>query len=147
MLKPTTARTAIVAAKPTAIFPRKSKITPSMAITRIMDPPCAGRKVTPVPRGKQVPASGGSTNVFKAVADASKGLEVAGMMRVLLDLLAQPPHVHVDRSGRYPGRFPPYGVEQLVAGKNASAMIDEVFEKPEFANSGGDNTILHSAPH
>ena len=60
------------------------------------------------------------------------------MMRVLLDLFAQPSHVHVDRSGRYPRCFPPHGVEQLIASKNTSAMIDEVFEKPKFADRGGD---------
>ena len=96
MLKPTTARTAIVAAKPTAMFPRKSKITPSMAIARIMEFSRVAAKLRRYPEVSMHQQNDGLPHVFKAVADTAKSFEVAGMMRVLLDFFAQPPYVHVD---------------------------------------------------
>src|SRR5437868_15122648 len=66
------------------------------------------------------------------VPNAPDSFEMPWLRRRLLDLLAQAPDVHRDRSGVEGCRIPPHAIHQLVAGEDAPRMRDEEPEEVEL---------------
>src|SRR5579862_3922436 len=69
------------------------------------------------------------------------------MPRVAFNLFAQAPHEYINRPRSYERSFFPNGIEQLVAGKDASAVSRKIFQKPELADSGKNGPALHPHRH
>src|SRR5579885_1160534 len=69
----------------------------------------------------------------EAVAHAANREDQLGVRIVAFDMLAQPPHVNIDRS-RFDERVsPPDHIEQLFARIDAHRVLDEEFQQFEFA--------------
>ena len=69
------------------------------------------------------------------------GDEVARVRRLVLDLLAQLGHVHVDGAGERDRVVAPDRVEQLLAGDHLAPVLGEVLEQPELARRQVDRPV------
>src|SRR5580704_846558 len=84
---------------------------------------------------------------LEAVAGAAHGLEIAGIFRVGLDLLADAADVNVDRARGDVGGVAPDGVEKVIAGKHASLVAREIIEQAELGGGGGYGVAAHGESH
>src|SRR5258707_12902427 len=66
---------------------------------------------------------------------------------IAFDFLSQTTYKYINGTRRHEGPFFPYGVKQLVAGKNASSVPDQIFEEPELSDGRKDCLALHSHGH
>src|ERR1700728_2139943 len=93
---------------------------------------------------------------FEAVSDAAQRLQVLRVAGILFDFLAQTADININRAWSHEWRFLPHGVEKLITGEDASAMIGEVLEQPELSDRGehiaavdlhrhGEDVDLHTA--
>jgi len=69
------------------------------------------------------------------------------MAWVALNFLAKATHKDINRSRRDERAFFPDSIKELIAGKNAPAMIGEIFEKAEFADGSRDVFSGHANCH
>jgi hypothetical protein len=58
------------------------------------------------------------------------------MAGIAFNLLPQAADVDIDGTRGDEGSLLPYGIEQLIAGEDASAMRGEILEQAELTNSG-----------
>src|ERR1019366_6551402 len=73
-----------------------------------------------------------SNSPGETVAYAADGVNVAGILRVVFELLAQPGDMHIDGAGGDAGLILPYGLQQFVARDHVAPALDEIAQKLEF---------------
>src|ERR1039457_184354 len=100
-----------------------------------------------LPRLLSAPAKAPSASGFEPVADSAQRFQIAGMPWIAFDFLPQPPHKDVNRPGSHERSFFPHGVQQLVAGKHATAVPREIFEQPELTDGSEYGFALHPHRH
>lgn len=69
------------------------------------------------------------------------------MAGIVFYLFAQSAHEDINRPRSNEGAFFPHGIEQVIAGEDASAMTGEVFEKAELADRGWNGLALDPDGH
>ena len=73
---------------------------------------------------------------LKPIPNSAQRLQIARVARVAFDFFAQTTHEDVDRARRYERTFFPDGIKELVAGEDAPAVANEIFEQSELADRG-----------
>src|ERR1700674_5150436 len=69
------------------------------------------------------------------------------MAGIAFDFLAKAADINVDRPRRDKRSFLPNGIKQLIPGKNAAAMVRQVFQQTEFAHGGENVAALNLYRH
>lgn len=83
----------------------------------------------------------------EAVAEAAEGFDVAREARVVFNFFAQAAHVDVDRARGNEERLFADGVENLVAGEDATAVVGQKLKNAEFAHGGEDGVAANANGH
>jgi hypothetical protein len=69
------------------------------------------------------------------VAYASDGVNVAGVLRVVFEFLAEPGDVYIDGAGGHARLILPHGLQKFVARNYIAAAIDQVAQEIELLGS------------
>src|ERR1700686_2409316 len=84
---------------------------------------------------------------LETVAGAAHGLEIARVLGVGLDFLADAADVDVDRARSDVGGVAPDGVKKVIAAEHASLVAREIIEQAEFRRSGSNHVSAPSEGH
>src|SRR5262249_33663109 len=80
---------------------------------------------------------------FETVAETADGRDVSGIVRLLLDLLAEAPHMDIDGARSNEPLLAPDGFQQLFAAVSPPGMGKEELQQIEFGRGEREFAAIH----